>query len=126
VSEPTAVARARGVPFLLMVAPMSWQAEQELPDVAVDAQRRRDLAAEKVLADVRPQDDGDRERERDREAVAQVADHRVHRHAGVTALPVPVGVLGALHRAWSRAAGAAPRSAIGSQTWPGTDRPAQR
>ena len=74
------------------------QAEQELPDVAVDAERRRQLAAEQLRADHRPGDDRDREHERDQEAVAHVALHRVHRHAGVAAVPVPIGRVGALHR----------------------------
>ena len=51
----------------------------------------------------------------------------VHRHAGMAAVAVPVGVVGALHRGVvvGRALHAAPCSAIGSQMWPGTDWPAQ-
>ena len=61
--------------------------------------------------------------QRDQEAVAHVARHRVHRHAGVATVPMPVGVVGALDR------GVVVRSVVGSasgsQTWPGTDWPAQ-
>ena len=72
-------------------------------------------------------DDRDREHERDQEAVAHVAHHRVHRHAGVAAMAVAMRVLGAVHRrvVVRHAPCAASCSAIGSQTWPGTDWPAQ-
>ena len=58
--------------------------------------------------------------QRDQEAVAHVARHRVHRHAGVAAVAVAMGAVGALDR------GVVVRpvvgdSAIGSQTWPGID-----
>ena len=74
------------------------QAEQKLPDVTVDAERRWQLGAEQARADHRPQDDGDREHERDHEAVAHVPLHRLHRHPRVAAVAVPVRVLRAPQR----------------------------
>ena len=70
------------------------QAQKQLPHVAVDAERRRNLRAEQLGSDHRPQDDRDREDERNQETVAHVACHRLHRHPGVAA--VAVGLLGAL------------------------------
>ena len=70
-------------------------------------------------------DDRDGEHERDQEAVAHVALHRVHRHAGMAAVAVPVRVVGALHRGVVVRAVVGAGSTSGSQTCPGTDWPAQ-
>src|SRR4051812_34601955 len=64
--------------------------------IAIDPERRRKLAAQQLRADRRPQHDRRREDERDQEAVAHLADYRLHRHAGAAALPVAVRVISAL------------------------------
>ena len=58
-------------------------------------------------------DDRDGEHERDQEAVAHVARHRVHRHAGVAAVPVAVRVVGALRPPRGRAGRASPARPAG-------------
>jgi hypothetical protein len=74
------------------------KAEQELPDVTVDAERRRQLGTQQLGPDHRPEDDRDREDQRDEEAITHIAHHRVHRHSGMTTLAMSVRLLGALHR----------------------------
>jgi hypothetical protein len=72
------------------------QAQQQQPDVTVEAERRRQLRAEQLGADHRPRDDRDCEHQRDQEAVAHVPHHGLHRHPGMTAVTLPVGLVGAL------------------------------
>ena len=52
------------------------QAQQERPHVVAQPERRRDVEAEDVATDRRPQHDRDREERGDQEAVAHVGDHR--------------------------------------------------
>src|SRR5918992_940940 len=63
------------------------QAEQQRPDVVAHPERGGQLEAEDLAADRGPQQDRDREQRRDQEPVAQVGDHRRHRHGAVPAVP---------------------------------------
>jgi hypothetical protein len=55
---------------------------------------------EEALADARPREDREREHERQREAISQLARDRVHRVARVAALAMPAGIVRSLDRGW--------------------------
>ena len=74
------------------------QTQKQQPRVTVDGERRGKFGAEQLGAHHRPEHDRDREHQRDQEPVAHVARHRRHRHPGVTAVAVTMGVLGPLRR----------------------------
>lgn len=62
----------------------------------VQAERCGAFGAQQAGADHRPGEDRDGEDQRDEEAVAHVACHCVHRHAGMAAVAVSVGLIGTL------------------------------
>ena len=75
------------------------QAEQELPDVDVEAERRGQIEPEERPAERRPERDGHGEHDRHEEAVAHVARHRRHRHAGMARVARRAPALRAVDRA---------------------------
>ncbi len=63
------------------------QAEHELEKVVAKAEGCGHGEVQHVSTDARPEQDGHRQDRRHQEPVAHVADHAVHRHAGVAAVP---------------------------------------
>jgi hypothetical protein len=72
------------------------QAEEELPQLVTDPEGGRRRRAEEALAQRRPEGDRNREHDRDEEAVAHVAHHRLHGHARMAAVAVPMCLIRAL------------------------------
>jgi hypothetical protein len=70
------------------------QAEEELPQLVPDPERRRRRRPEQALAERRPKRDREREGDRNQEAVAHVTHHRRHRHPGMAAVTMAIRGLG--------------------------------